>query len=169
MNGLSELRECQRRQSLLHPMRRGISVASCSNRACLRRRQTACCGFDALNLRRFDREDVGSEVLPRVQTRRCRNVCGDALSLRPGRKGRAGRPCGLEHGRKRHGQGVDCEGHTPAQCEARRAFRRHQLRRNPGGAARIGIVRSSFCARRLKNMAGIRRVPHSTSISHAAP
>jgi hypothetical protein len=53
--------------------------------------------------------------------------------------------------------------------EARRAFRRHQLRRNPGGAARIGIVRSSFCAMRLKNMAGIRHVPHSTSISHAAP
>ena len=30
-------------------MRRGIGVASCSNRACLRRRQTACCGFAALN------------------------------------------------------------------------------------------------------------------------
>src|SRR5262245_55273155 len=69
-------------------MRRGIGVAYCSNRACLRRRQTACCGFVALSLGRFDREDVGSEVLPRVRTRRWRN--GDCLSRWPSADRRPG-------------------------------------------------------------------------------
>src|SRR5262245_53478792 len=74
--GLSELQECQRRRTHLQPMRR-IGVASRSNHVCLRRRPFACHGLATLRLRRFDRDDVGSKVLPRVQTRRWRN--GDCL------------------------------------------------------------------------------------------
>ena len=76
---------------------------------------------------------------------RARRHRGGLARHRPGplarRAVRANRRDGAHHRRERHRQGDGGPGHPRREPAARSALRRHQLRRLPGDAARVGALR----------------------------